>query len=156
MQIELRRKQFAQPAHRLWQAGIAPTGQRGSVGMDDLLGELLGPIFEVVLEIVWAILSPVLEGLWWLLRHLLRGLVWLFRLSTRGVAAARQRPDRSTSRGSSSAPGLLKEGKMQDTRLDPPRSLRPSSNSRRYPQRPSPRQRRRLLRQFLPDSPTVN
>lgn len=154
MRIELLGKRFAHPAHSIWQADRVTIGQRGRDGMDDLLGELLGGIFEIVLAVVWTILSSVFAGLWWLLRHLFGGMLWLFRLSTRGVAAALQRPDRSTLISSSSGPGFLQEGKAQDTLLDLPRSLRPSSNRRRSPQRPSPRQRRRLLRQFPPDAPT--
>lgn len=124
--------------------------------MDDLLGAVFEVVFEFVLEIVWALLSSVFEGLWWLLRHLFGGMLWLFRLSTRGVAAALQRPKRSTAIGSSSGPGVLKGGTVQNTLLDLPRSPPPSSNRRRYSQRPSPRKRRQLLRQFLPDSPPAN
>ncbi len=88
--------------------------------MDDLLGELLGGFFEVALEVVGAIFSPVFKGLRRLLRFLFGGLVWLFWLSTRGIAAALQRPTRSTSsmRGPSNEPGSLKPGTEQAPLLD--------------------------------------
>jgi len=121
--------------------------------MDDLLGELVGFVFEVVLEIVWAILSPLFEGLWWLLRLLFRGILWLFGRRTRDMAAL-QRPECAPSRSSSSGPGVLKQGMPQDLLLELPRSLRLNSNRRCSDQRPSPRQRRRFLRQFPPDAPT--
>jgi hypothetical protein len=109
--------------------------KRGS--MEDLLGELLGAILEPILE-------PIFEGLLWLRLLPFRGLWWLLRLSIRGVITLVQRPGRSTSPGpQDTLPGQL-----------PPR--RRSHWERRYPQRPSPKQQARLLKQGTPEPPAAD